>query len=106
MNMYVWISGVTSIFFSASMTRSIMIDFEDGDSGFWLIFLLFWFLVFFAIGSLVFAYQSLSKPGISHSARTLVLKRHAAGITIFIITNSYMMVLVFYILFGIPVPTT
>lgn len=106
MTMYVWTSGLCAVICSATMTRSVMIDFQEGVGGWWAILILYWALFIFAIGSLIFAYKSLSKPGISQAARSLVLKRHAAGIAIFLITNLYIMLLTYYILFGIPVPTT
>jgi hypothetical protein len=106
MTMYVWSSGLLAVIFSATMDRSVMIDFQSGEEGWWAIFIAYWILFFFAIGSLIFAYKSLSKPGISQAARSLVLKRHAAGIAIFLITNLYVTALTFYILLKIPVPTT
>lgn len=99
MNMYIAFCSITSIIFAARMTRSIMVDFQDGEMGFWSIFVVYCLLIVSAVVSLVFAYNSLSKPGISQSARTLVLKRHAAGIIIFLLTNLYIIVLTVYLLF-------
>lgn len=55
------------------------------------------FLLGFA--SIIHAYIRLSQPGISGSVRTTILKRHAAGIIVFILTNLDVYVTIVYMLF-------
>jgi hypothetical protein len=46
-------------------------------------------MVIFGIFSVYLAFKVLNKPGISGSARTLILKRHVSSMTIFFICNLY-----------------
>jgi len=49
----------------------------------------FFIMVVFGIFSVYLAFKVLNKPGISGSARTLILKRHVSSMTIFFICNLY-----------------
>lgn len=49
-------------------------------------------MLVFGMTSIAYAWVVLSKPGISSGCRTLILKRHAAGITVFFITFFYVFV--------------
>ena len=96
MNIYAVICLVFSVSMSASTTHSLMIGKTDHLTGFYA--LLFAYILMFVggFGSIVFAYYRLSKPGISESARTLILKRHAISIIVFILTNLNIFVTVLY----------
>jgi hypothetical protein len=51
--------------------------------------------------SIFFGYKALAKPGISGAARTLVLKRHATGIVLYIVTSLYVVVFAIFTCYGI-----
>lgn len=59
-------------------------------------------LALFGAYSIIVANKALSGPGISGMARTLVLKRHATNILIFIVANLYTWAFSIYICFSIP----
>ena len=61
-------------------------------------------MVLGGIASIIFAYLRLSKPGISESARNLILKRHAASISIYILTNLNIIVTLVYSCFELKFP--
>lgn len=63
-------------------------------------------MVVFGIYSLVVARKVLTKPGISAGARSLVLKRHAANITIFLVANLYVFMFTCYNVFNVPLDET
>ena len=76
--------------------------------GFWAVSIGYAIMVIGGITGLIFANQMLSKPGISANVRGLVLKRHAAGILIFISTNLYIMIFLIWVISingDIPNPT-
>jgi preprotein translocase subunit SecY len=67
------------------------------------IFIAFIIMFFLGIYSIVLANEVLNKPGISGAARLLILKRHAATISIFFICNLYVFVFTIYDIFDIPI---
>ena len=89
--------------FTGFMTNGIDTG-QNTNVGFWAIFLGYCVMVIAGFASIIFAYRRLSKPGISTSARNLILKRHALSILIFICTNANIMVTVAYTIFYIPLP--
>jgi phage shock protein PspC (stress-responsive transcriptional regulator) len=104
MTMYVAGCFAFSVSLSAAMTYAIMSQTEKYNIGFWCLLIMYTAMFFGGFGSIIFAYMRLSKPGISASARTLILKRHAMSITVFIITNLSITVTIAYIVFGITMP--
>jgi hypothetical protein len=61
-------------------------------------------LIFCGVFSIIYAYLKLSKPGISGSARSLVLKRHAAGIILYVLSGFYIALVSFYNSFKFDLP--
>ena len=61
-------------------------------------------LIFCGIFSIIYAYLKLSKPGISGSARSLVLKRHAAGIILYVLSGFYVALVSIYSSFQFSMP--
>ena len=94
---------VCALTFTGFMTNGIDTG-QNTNVGFWAIFLGYCVMVVAGFASIIFAYRRLSKPGISTSARNLILKRHALSILIFICTNANIMVTVAYTIFYIPLP--
>lgn len=93
-------SSVTSAF----MTYGLMTNTSKYNLGFWALLFLYTLMFFGGFGSIIFAYMRLSKPGISASARTLILKRHAMSIVVFILTNLNITVTIFYSDFHLKFP--
>jgi hypothetical protein len=98
--LYCFIFSITS---SALMTNGIKVG-NLKNWGFWLMLFTYFVMVLGGIASIIFAYLRLSKPGISESARNLVLKRHAASISIYILTNLNIIVTLVYACFGLTFP--
>ena len=98
--LYCFIFSITS---SALMTNGIKVG-NLHNWGFWLMLFTYFVMVLGGIASIIFAYLRLSKPGISESARNLVLKRHAASISIYILTNLNIIVTLVYACFKLEFP--
>jgi hypothetical protein len=98
--LYCFIFSITS---SALMTNGIKVG-NLKNWGFWLMLFTYFVMVLWGIASIIFAYLRLSKPGISESARNLVLKRHAASISIYILTNLNIIVTLVYSCFRLKFP--
>lgn len=105
MHIYGFCCLIFSVTASGLMTHGIMIG-NYTAIGFWLMLFTYVVLVLAGIASIIFAYKRLSKPGISESARNIVLKRHAASILIYIMTNLNIMVTLVYSCFGLTFPPT
>ena len=99
-SLYCFIFSITS---SALMTNGIKVG-NLSNWGFWLMLFTYFVMVLGGIASIIFAYLRLSKPGISESARNLVLKRHAASISIYILTNLNIIVTLVYACFDLTFP--
>lgn len=69
---------------------------------YWTIQIIFITQFLSAIYSIFEAYRVLGRPGISGSARTLILRRHATGIIIFFVCNIYVFSFTVYKSYGIP----
>jgi hypothetical protein len=104
---YMRIYGVGCLLCALTFTGFMTNGIDTGQNrnvGFWAIFIGYCVMVIAGFASIIFAYRRLSKPGISTSARNLILKRHALSILIFICTNANIMVTVAYTIFYIPLP--
>ena len=55
----------------------------------WIILFIFFYTLFGGASSIIYAYCKLSKPGISSSIRSLILRRHTLGIIVFFVSNLY-----------------
>ena len=72
MNIYVWVSLVASIVVSIKSAWATNIIF-----------------LVTGVGSSIFAFSFLNKPGISREIRSLVLKRHISSIVFFFVADQY-----------------
>lgn len=98
--MYIIFSVLISTAFSISDCYSTLYGFSQAQIGLWAMYIAYIAMFFLGIVSIIFAYRRLSKPGISAGARDLVLKRHASGIIVFLLTNIYVVANITYPLFG------
>lgn len=96
---------IFSVTASGLMTHGIKIGNLNGI-GFWAVLFTYFVMVVGGIASIIFAHSRLSKPGISESARNIVLKRHAASILIYVMTNLNIIVTLVYSCFGLDFPPT
>lgn len=87
----------------AFLTATMFATFSQfSDILWWLLLIGYIVMLFCGLGSIIYAYIVLNKPGISQGCRSLILKRHAAGIIVFFITQFYIFVYSVYVCFGIP----
>lgn len=100
MKYYLTITPTISLLMSAWFTL-ILAEGTDSKGSSIVIFLAFILMFILGIYSIVLANDVLNKPGISGAARILILKRHAATISIFFVCNLYVFVFTIYDIFGI-----
>ena len=104
MTMY-WVGNLSISFaMSSYMTSQIVQTGEFADWAGYFMTACYLSLIFCGIFSIIYAYLKLSKPGISGSARSLVLKRHAAGIILYVLSNLYIALISIYNSFQLSLP--
>lgn len=92
-----WVSNICISFsISTYMTSQIVQTGQFADWAGYFMTSCFLCLIFCGIFSIIYAYLKLSKPGISGTARSLVLKRHAAGIILYVLCNLYVALISIY----------
>jgi hypothetical protein len=94
MTIYIFVS-----FFGASCL-SILLQFTNFS--WWIILFIFFYALIGGVSSIIYAYCKLSKPGISSSIRSLILRRHTLGIVVFFISNLYVFFYGILKVFNIP----
>ena len=92
----------TASFIMSGWFTFILASGTDSKGSSIVIFIAFILMFILGLYSVVLANKVLNKPGISGAARLLILKRHAATISIFFICNLYVFVFTIYDIFNIP----
>jgi len=98
MKIYLLVSVIFSIFMALD-TAIVTMNYKSEVFSYGMLSFAYLLIICSGIYSIAFAYLRLSKPGISGSARSLVLKRHTLGIIIFCSTNLYITVGFVYSIF-------
>lgn len=90
---------VFSFFVSVIVSTYLVIqgDLTNKMTGFRTFIYAYVTLILYAISSTYYAYNKLSKPGISGEIRSLVLKRHVVAVTAYIVCNSYVFLTAIYL---------
>jgi hypothetical protein len=88
MTKYLLISPLVAFAFAIGVTIQTL-NSKKNKVMFWLISIVYIAIYTTGIYSIFIANQMLSKPGISASVRKLIMKRHTAGIILFIVCNLY-----------------
>jgi hypothetical protein len=104
MSLYWSVSLVISFIAACLSTYQIMIG-KTESVGFFFLFFAYCTMFVLGFASIIHAYIRLSQPGISGCVRTTILKRHAAGIIVFILTNLDVFVTVVFLMFKLPFPS-
>jgi hypothetical protein len=91
MKIYTTIAMLTASFASVSLEFSLFM--------WYILFVAFILIYVFGIYSIFFAWIVLSKPGISESVRSIILKRHTASIILFIVSSLYISTFSIFVIF-------
>ena len=94
MTIYIFVS-----FFGASCLSTLL---QFTNFSWWIILFIFFYALIGGVSSIIYAYCKLSKPGISSSIRSLILRRHTLGIVVFFISNLYVFFYGIFKVFNIP----
>lgn len=100
---YLSLSPVVALIMSVGLTTQLVNGAQDVFMA-KISFVAFLFLYATGIYSCYLAYKMLTKPGISACVRSLILKRHTAGISVFFICNLYVFAYSIQASFGISDP--
>lgn len=88
MRLYLIVCPIFSVSMSIGLT-SINITNRNSLAVAWIFLLSFIIMIILGIFSVYLANSVLNKPGISGSARSLILKRHVSTLSLFFICNLY-----------------
>ncbi len=105
MTLYQWGSVIAATIISVVFVVQFRIE-ETSYSSDWIIQFMFIFQFLVGIYSIYKANVVLNKPGISGSARKLILRRHTTSIVVFFVCNLYIFIFTVYICYKLPLDVT